>query len=234
MGSSWESIAVAIVIILLFYFGKRYAPQIKENQKRVKVKQPKEESKALDMILSKKENKVTQSRASHTSSTVASLVLHPHTFERAKREYLQHAQRFLGAYELLYLSCYGNLGGERKVQLLKNWEEGILSTDAPNFILAWNTCVQKHCGRNFYSKGNPKGNTMGNSKEKIDYEVVDLILQDWLKLLLKWGLHREPRGYTQSELQGGEPLGATELNYYWLLNGEVLEEGQLKAQSSGQ
>ncbi|AGA69670.1 hypothetical protein Desdi_2239 [Desulfitobacterium dichloroeliminans LMG P-21439] len=232
MGSSWESLAVAIVIILLFYFGKRFAPQLKETQKRIKVKQPKDESKAMAIILSKKENKAkaTQPRPSHSSSTVASLVLHPHTFERAKREYIQYAQRFLGAYELLYLSCYGNIGGERKVQLINNWEEGILSTDAPNFILAWNTCVQKHCGRNFYGRGNSKG----NSKEKIDYEMVDLILQDWLKLLLRWGLHREPRGYIQSELQGGEPIGTTELNYYWLLNGEVLEEGQLKAQSLGQ
>lgn len=225
MGSSWESVVVAIGIILLFYFARRYTPQLK-NPKSMKTKsRSKEQPKPLE-VHTKKENKQSRIKQSTSSNSAASLIMHPHSFEQAKKEYMQNAQLFGGFYEVLYLSCSGKLAGTRQEQLLKSWEEGILSTDASNFILAWNTIIQKYCGRNFYFKGNSKG--------KSEIEEENRILQDWYRILLKWGLHREPGGQIQSELHGGEPMGAQELNYYWLLNGEILEEGQGKAHSLGQ
>lgn len=225
MGSSWESIVVAVGIILLFYFARHYTPRLK-SPKNMKIKsRSKEHHKPLE-VQTKKESKQSRTKQSTPSNAAASLVMHPHSFERAKKEYLQNAQRFSGFYEVLYLSSTGKLAGTSQEQLLKSWEDGILSTDASNFILAWNTVIQKYCGRNFYFKGNSKG--------KGDDEEENRILQDWYRILHKWGLHREPGGQIQSELHGGEPMGAQELSYYWVLNGEILEEGRGKVQSSGQ
>ncbi|AFM01017.1 hypothetical protein Desde_2704 [Desulfitobacterium dehalogenans ATCC 51507] len=218
MRSSWESIVVAIGIILLFYFARRYTPGQKSPKTMKKGSRPKEETKPLEMILTKKEMKHVPVKPSPSSQGVASLVMHPHSFERAKREYMRYAQQFSGFYEVLFLSCSGKLSGPRQEQLLKDWEEGILGTDAPNFILAWNTIIQKYCGRNFYFKGNIKGKGEQGEEERI--------LQSWLKILFRWGLHRELKGQIQLEPHGGEPIGAQEQNYFWVLNGEVLEEGR--------
>lgn len=226
MGSSWGSVVVAIGIILLFYFARRYTPGQKHPKPMKTGSRSKEEIPALEMILTKKEMRHVPVKPAPFSPGSASLVMHPHSFERAKREYMHYARQFSGLYEVLFLSCSGKAPSQGQEQLLKNWEEGIVSTDAPNFILAWNTIIQKYCGRNFYCKGSLKGKSDQNEEERI--------LQDWLKILLKWGLHREPRPQVQSEPRGGEALETQELNYYWVLNGEVLEEGRGKNQSLGQ
>ncbi|EHL06634.1 hypothetical protein HMPREF0322_02683 [Desulfitobacterium hafniense DP7] len=223
---SWESVVVAIGIILLFYFARRYTPGQKHPKTMKTGSRSKEETPALEMILTKKEAKHVPVKPAPSSQGAASLVMHPHSFERAKREYMHYAQQFSGLYEVLFLSCSGKASAQGREQLLKNWEEGIVGTNAPNFILAWNTIIQKYCGRNFYFKGNVKG--------KSDQGEEERILQDWLKILFRWGLHREPRGQIQLEPHGGEPIGAQDLNYYWVLNGEVLEEGRGKSQSLGQ
>ncbi|WP_242835352.1 hypothetical protein [Desulfitobacterium sp. PCE1] len=73
-----------------------------------KVKRTKEEPKPLEMILTKKENKSTRTRPPHSSNSAASLVvMNPHSFEQAKKEYMLYVQRFSGIYEMLYLACSG-------------------------------------------------------------------------------------------------------------------------------
>ena len=234
MGSQWESILVALGIILLFYFSRRYylrdKPPIKPpyNPQTPHPIRAKNKNKQLQVVRKKINHKAAQTKTSQNSNQVASLVMHPLSIERAKKEFLQYAQRFRGSYESLYLTCYGKPTGILREQVLRNWEEGIRATEAQNFILVWNTIVQKHCGRNYYLKGTPRWAR--------DAKVENEILHDWLKQLFIWGLLRELRGQTQSTELGGEPRGgnAEPEKTCWLLNGEILEEGQERVKSLGQ
>jgi len=239
MISGWKEFLVALGLILLFYYARRYFPKQKHPPDLPKRSRVQDEIKPLEMISTKNsvnqsavKSKIAQS-AKATQNTVANLVMHPHSFERAKKEYIQHAAKFSGLYEVLYLANMGSLSPLQQEQLLKSWEDRILATEASNLILAWNTVIQRYCGRNLYykSSGKRKEEEQSASKE------VEKILRDWLKLMFKWGLHREPRAQSHtlhSEGHGGEHVNAQELDYYWVLNGEVIEEGRSKQQSAGQ
>ncbi|NMA69606.1 MAG: hypothetical protein GX958_09335 [Desulfitobacterium sp.] len=224
MGGSWHSFIVAIGIILLFYLGKKYGlkflnnPQKRESDPRKRTKSP-NHVKQLEMILSKTE------KLSPKSSPVtpkSNLIMHPRTSEQAKEEYIRLALYFHGFYELLFLGSIDEISGEERREILKSWEEKILATNASHLILAWNTIVQKHCRRNLYFRGNlPK-----------DYQGEREILEDWLKLLRKWGLHRIPHKKRKSDYSP-ERKGEISSSHCWLLNGEIIEEGHSVIQSLG-
>ncbi len=226
MGGGWQSFIVAIGIILLFYLVMKHGrglpkPSKKKGITPKKGKKTQGPVKELEMILSKKE------KPNHKSSPMtarANLIMHPRTSERAKEEYLKLAVYFRGYYELLYLCSIGEIAGEECRKVLINWEEKILATNASHLLLAWNTIVQKHCKRNLYYRGNSVLKDHQGEKE---------ILQDWLKLLGKWGLHRVPHKKVQSDY-GFEQIGEVMGGHCWLLNGEILEEGQSAFQSFGQ
>lgn len=225
MGGSWQSFIVAIGIILLFYLAKKRGSLSKFSRKKGitprKGTNPQGHVKELEMILSKKE------KPNHKSPPVtsrANLIMHPRTSERAKEEYLKLAVYFRGYYELLYLCSRGEISGEECRQVLISWEEKILATNAPHLLLAWNTIVQKYCKRNLYFRGNSVLKDHQGEKE---------VLQDWLKLLGKWGLHRVPHKKIHADY-GFEQLGEVTDGHCWLLNGEILEEGQSVFQSFGQ
>lgn len=224
MGDSWLSFFVAIAIILLFYLGTKHGPKILKTSKKKEGHSPKRAKsdnhvKQLEMILPKKEN---PSPKSSPVTPKASLVMHPRTYEQAKEEYIRLALYFHGFYELLYLSSTDEISGEERRQVLKSWEEKILSTNASHLLLAWNTIVQKHCRRNLYFRGNPPKDHQGERE----------ILEDWLKLLRKWGLHRIPHKKRKSDY-GSEHLDERNSSHCWLLNGEILEEGHSVYQSLG-
>jgi hypothetical protein len=229
MGSRWESIIVAIGLIALFYFVKKYywgkkSPLLKQKQKpksSIPKKTQIKEQKSLKIEL----QKLNLKKQSYSSSThhMASLLMHPHSLESARKEFLDNAQKFRGSYESLFLTCQGRMNGFSREQILRNWEEGIRSTEAKFLILIWTTIIQKHCGRNFYFEI--------LSFLKRDPKIENEILQEWLKQLFKWGLVREPKGQisipeTDEKLKGGEIQTAR-----WFLNGKLLEEweGQVKS-----
>lgn len=230
MEDRWESILVAFGLIAIFYFAKKY---VKRKKPPLKI----QESKVHSTIHSKKENK-TQSdtkaiKRKPTSNTftsnspnqLASLVMHPHSLESARKEFVLNTKRFRGSYESLFLTCNGKITGVYREQILRNWEEGIRATEAKFLILVWTTIVQRHCGRNFYWQGTTRWNRESRQENQI--------LQDWLKQLYKWGVIRELCGLSQTPDLVEESKGKIEAAR-WVLNGEILEVSPEQVKSSGQ
>lgn len=227
MGNQWESILVALGIIVLFYLMRKY------NQS----KKPSLSSRPLQAIPIKYREKQLHSRgkrrenspfhnSSRNSNHIASLIMHPNSLEQARKEFSENAQRFHGLYESLFLSCNGKVTGVFREQVLRRWEEGIQATEAQYLILLWTTIVRTHCGRSYYRNSSTRGNS--------DTKVENDILRDWLKQLFKWGLRREIHGQIpSSELE--QDLRTTSCAEYvrWILNGKVLEEGGEHVESLG-
>lgn len=220
MGNRWESIIVALALIFLFYFIRKYSlrkrpPFISQS---THANLEKNRGKQLQ-TRGKKADKVPSVNPPLTSNHVASLVMHPHSLERAEKEFVQNAPRFRGSYESLFMTCNGKVTGVFREQVLGHWEEGIQATEAQYFILVWTTIIQKHCGRNYYQNR--------VSRKNRDTQVENDILQDWLKQLFKWGLQREIHGQIHSTELEGEPLSnAGTERPRWIIDGVVLEEGE--------
>jgi hypothetical protein len=158
-----------------------------------------------------------KSSSSSPSSHAGSLLMHPHSLEVARKEFVQFAQNFRGFYESLFLACQGNVTSVYREHVLKFWEETIQATKAKYLILTWTTIVQKHCGRNFYRKG--------TTRWVRDTSVEKEILEEWLKQLFKWGLHRELCGKEPlSELESRSSMENEKL--HWILNDVVVEAGE--------
>lgn len=233
MENGWESILVAFGIIAIFYYAKKYIerkkpPFMAKDAKHYPVSSSKKENKnQLGVKGVKGFNKKSNFKSSQStiSNHTAALVMHPHSMENARKEFILNAQRFSGSYESLFLVCNGKVTGVFREQVLRNWEEGIRSTEAKFLILVWTTIVQKHSGRNFYRQGVPRWNREGKQENDI--------LQDWLKQLFKWGIVRELCRHSLSPELEEDAKGRGETPR-WVLNGEILEEGQEQVKSTGQ
>jgi hypothetical protein len=228
MGGRWESILVAISLIALFYLLRKYFQQKKPPLKTNKP-QPidtKKRGKAIQTMEKGKKGsrKVPLKNPLTATNHVASLVMHPHSLERAKKEFFHNAHRFRGSYEPLFLTCNSKTTGAFREQVLRKWEEGIRSTEAQNLILIWTTIVQKQCGRNFYRNSSLRSNR--------DAMLEHDILEAWLTQLLKWGVLRELKNQNSPPEHEGEFIQEV-MKPRWTLNGEILEEGEERVKSLG-
>lgn len=228
MENRWESILVALGLICLFYFIRRYFLQktppcisgsVHATPTKIRGKQTKAHVR--------KKIKVSIKNTSQTQKHAASLIMHPHSLECAEKEFSKNALRFRGSYESLYMTCYGKVTSVFREQVLRQWEEGIQASKAQYLLLVWTTIIQKHCGRNYYYNR--------VSREYLEVQVVSDILQDWLKQMFKWGLLREVHGQLHLKEFDGEPISnpGTE-KLCWSLDGVVLEEEEKRVIVLGQ
>lgn len=100
----------------------------------------------------------------------ASLLLHPHSLEQAKLQYLAYASSFQGLYEPLYQASQGKIQGSAQTELLKAWEFKIKEAHSQHLELVWRSSVRSPV----------PAKTFG----------CDNIFQVWLKYLKGWGLQR--------------------------------------------
>ena len=230
MEGRWESILVAFGLIAIFYVARKYVqrkkpPLMNQEPKNHSIIYSKKESKTQAVTKVMKRKPSSNLTSSHPTNQLASLVMHPHSLESARKEFVLNAQRFRGSYETLFLTCNGKITGVFREQVLRNWEEGIRATEAKFLILVWTTIVQRHCGRNFYRQGS----TRWNREAKQENEI----LQDWLKQLYKWGIIRELCRQSQAPDLEEESKARIE-TARWVLNGEILEVGPEQVKSTGQ
>jgi hypothetical protein len=231
MGNQWESILVALGIIVLFYFIRKYYQSkklslISRPVQATPMKYREKERERQMPTRGKRRENAPLNNSSRNSNHIASLIMHPNSLEHAGKEFLENAQRFHGLYESLFLSCNGKVTGVFREQVLRRWEEGIQAAEAQYLSLAWTTIVRKHCGRSYYVNSSSRGNS--------DIKVENEILQEWLKQLFKWGLRREIHGLMpSSELDQGSLNTPGAECVCWILNGQVLEEGDEHVKSLG-
>jgi hypothetical protein len=100
----------------------------------------------------------------------ASILLHPHSIEQAKLQYLECASSFHGLYEPLYLACQGKMKETAQIDLFKNWEHRIKMTQSQHLELVWRSSA--------YSRVAAKTSSSEN------------VFRIWLKYLKGWGLQR--------------------------------------------
>lgn len=228
MENRWESILVALGLICLFYFIRKYflhkrlpciAEPVHAHPTKIRGKQHQTRVRRV--------RKLTSKNSSQTPNHGASLIMHPHSLERAEKEFLMNAKRFRGSYESLFMTCYGKVTVVFREQVLRQWEEGIQASKAQYLLLVWTTIIQKHCGRNYYQNR--------VSREEREIQVANDILQEWLKQMFKWGLQREVHEQIRTNELDGEALGnAGTERLCWILDGVVLEEGEKQVISLGQ
>ncbi len=227
MGNQWESMLVALGIIALFYFIRKYYQSKKPSLISRPVQATPMKNREMQMLnRGKRTEYVPLNNSSRNSNHMASLIMHPNSLEHAGKEFLENAQRFHGLYESLFISCNGKVTGVFREQVLRRWEEGIQAAEAQYLTLVWTTIVRKHCGRSYYRNSSSRGNS--------DIKVENDILQDWLKQLFKWGLRREIHGQIPSSELDRESRNASSAECIrWILNGVVLEEGEEDVKSLG-
>lgn len=239
MASSWESIIVALGIILLFYCLKRYFisnnPSILSHRGH---ENSSKKSAKKSQHTERKPLKHAQLNSAPHSNQGATLVLHPHSLARGGKEFAEHAQDFQGLYESTYSLGNGQSGSLSCKDILRSWEVRICATTAKHLILVWSTIVHKHCGRDYYQ---PR--TLGSKR---DHQAEHQILQEWLKQLYKWGLQRkfqekvqlsdQKKEHTETELAENEGIESKDDNSRpcWILNGIILEKGEESIKSIGQ
>lgn len=224
----WESILVALGLICLFYFVRKYvlnkkppciSQPVHANPTKIRGKQPQTRARKI--------NKDPITNSSEPQNHLASLIMHPHSLERAEKEFLKNAPQFRGSYESLFMTCSGKVTVVFREQILRQWEEGIRATGGQYLILVWTTIIQKHCGRNYYQKR--------VTRENREIQAANDILQEWLKQMLKWGLQREVHGQIHSNEHDRELTSdAGTERLCWILEGVVLEEGEKHVISLGQ
>lgn len=228
MGNQWESILVALGIIVLFYFIRKYYLSKKPEliSRPIQATQTTKNREKQMLSRGKRTENVPFNNSSRNSNHMASLIMHPNSLEHAGKEFMENAQRFHGLYESLFLLCNGKITGVFREQVLRRWEEGIQAAEAKYLTLVWTTIVRKHCGRSYYQNSSSRGTS--------DNKVENDILQDWLKQLFKWGLRREIHGHIPSSELDRESRNASSAECIrWILNGEVLEEGEEHLKSLG-
>lgn len=187
MDSSWVSLFVAIGLILGFYYTrrargferyKRHKSSFSAMLKTLRKKKNRSKSgdyahakeSSIPILRKKLEHKKKKVSVRTNKNRTASLLLHPHSLEQAKLQYLTNASSFQGLYELLYQASQGNMQKSAQKDLLKVWEQKINEAHSQHLELVWRSSV--------YSLVPTK--TAG-------YENVFRV---WLKYLNAWGLQR--------------------------------------------
>lgn len=189
MLSTAGNIIIALLLILVFTFSRRllrhnklgmhlkkqYHKKVKSSAKnknrhskiidrsRLKESILNNQSKSYSLKKQKKRTKANPDRP-------ASVLLHPHILEQARKEFLEYASSFKGLYEPLYQASQDNLRESSQNDLLKAWEDRIKTTHSQYLELIW-----KNSGYQWASR---KG-VMGKS-----YWAL------WLKHLKDCGLQR--------------------------------------------
>lgn len=239
MASQWESIIVALGVILLFYCLKRYFASnnptiLSHHGHDHSAKKPVKKSQQGE----RKAIRRTQLKSGPHTNQGATLVLHPHSLARGGKEFAEHAQAFQGLYETSYDLCNGQSGNLLCKDILRSWEARICATSAQYLILVWSTIVHKHCGRDYYQ---PR--TLGSKRDLLaEYQI----LQEWLKQLYKWGLQRkfeektplsepkkDPAEAKAAENEGieGKEGKAESSGPCWVLNDAILEKCEERIRS---
>ncbi|AHF08545.1 hypothetical protein [Desulfitobacterium metallireducens] len=187
MDTAWISMIVAVGLILGFYYTRRQQSFKKyhghKSSSSVKVKTPRKKnnrSKLRDCaysressisVLSQKLEHKKKKESSRTKKVkTASLLLHPHSLEQAKLQYLANACSFQGLYELLYQASQGSMQKSSQKDLLKAWENKINTTHSQHLEMVWKSSVYSPI-----------------SVKNADFENVFRV---WLKYLKGWGLQR--------------------------------------------
>lgn len=209
MYSSLMSMAVALGLIVGFYYIKKHRSWKKlKNRKAViyKKKHPhkkgnrsKQEvhtrSKEASIPIFGRKREQNKKKTSPHLNRTASLLLHPQSIEQAKLQFLNSADSFQGLYEPLYQACQGKIDEYSQAELVKKWESRIKMTQTQYLELVWRSSA--------YSR------TAGKSSSSDG-------LRAWLKYLKSWGLQRS--------------LAAGQI--YWSLNGNTLEECTQESENS--
>lgn len=186
MLSTAGNMFIALILILVFTFSRRLFGRNKLSinpQKHEKIKSSlnkersrvTERSRSKEKALSKRSKSYSLKNRKKRSYTnldrPASVLLHPHTLEQARKEFLEYASSFKGLYEPLYQASQDNLRESSQNELLKAWEDKIKATHSQYLELIW-----KNSGYQWASR---KRATFG----KAYWEV-------WLKHLKDCGLQR--------------------------------------------
>ncbi|WP_425801044.1 hypothetical protein [Desulfitobacterium sp. Sab5] len=155
MLSTAENMIIALLLILVFTFSrrlfghneldiktKRHYPEkpkssLKNKELRSKVM---DRSRSKEVISNRSKNyslKKRKTRIKANADRPASVLLHPHTLEKARKEFLEYASSFKGLYEPLYQASQDNLRESSQNELLKAWEDKIKATHSQYLELIW-------------------------------------------------------------------------------------------------
>lgn len=196
MPNSWESMAIALGLILVFYYvsqkspdsAKGKPPRNKENRSKPKAR-ARSRGTAVPILSYKLERKKKKASPQGNLNRPASLLLHPYSLEQARLEYFTCASSFQGLYEPLYQASLGKITEPAQVNLLRAWECKIKAIHSPHLELVWRSSIQQTARRTPLSS-------------------VNNHLEVWQKHLNDWGLQRS---FEVGQIR-------------WSLNGSVLEQ----------
>lgn len=188
MLSTAGNMIIALLLILVFTFSrrllwhnelgiqtkKRYPDKVKSPFKnKERHSKVMERSRSKEVIPNRSKNYNLKKRKTRTKANPdrpASVLLHPHTLEQARKEFLEYASSFKGLYEPLYQASQDNLRESSQNELLKAWEDKIKATHSQYLELIW-----KNSGYQWASRRGVMG--------KAYWEL-------WLKHLKDCGLQR--------------------------------------------
>lgn len=202
MFSTWESIVIALSLILGYY----YVRQLRRHQKTARIKtssakytadkektmkaaaRTRNQGAAVPMLSHYIDRRKKEITPKHVTRPAA-LLLHPHTLEQAKIEYCASASLFQGLYEPLYQASLGNIHDAAFDNLLLTWESRMKTTPLQYLELVWQSSMRQASSRS------------ADASENTFLEV-------WFRYLKNWGLQRS--------LEAGQVT--------WSMNGRILEQ----------
>lgn len=162
MSSSWVSMVIAFGLILGFY-STRKLHSFKEHRNQ-------RSSASTPIISQKLERKKKKASQQPNLKRTASLLLHPHSLEQAKLQYLTSASSFQGLYEPLYQASQGKLHKSAQTDLLMAWEHKIKEAHSQHLELVWSSSI--------------------HSPVPVKSPGSENVFRTWLKYLKGWGLQR--------------------------------------------
>lgn len=153
MFSTAGNMFIALILILVFTFSRRFFGRNESSitspkNKKIKASLNKElrsrvmeRSRSKETALEKRSKSYSLKKRKTRSYTnldrPASVLLHPHTLEQARKEFLEYASCFKGLYEPLYQASQDNLRESSQNELLKAWEDKIRATHSEYLELIW-------------------------------------------------------------------------------------------------